>query len=206
MPVFERVPTSTAVVVAGWASPTNAYKFDNAYTTSQTNLAEQSYDYRPFSQALGGTETIDKVFVKIKWYYRLQGILTGDDATITFNIKVYDGSTWTTYQITAATFNCTTANDESFTDTDGDNSNSTVFIDVTSVLNTHAKLNSAQTRLHTTLTADAGLTPRISVDCISLLVCYHIKAGIFPRDVAATKHTSPNARKALQTVEAYLKT
>jgi len=205
MPVFERVPTSTAVVAAGWVNPTNAYAFDNNYAYSETNNAEQSYDYKSFLQALGGTETIDKVFVRFKWIYKLTGVATGDDATVTFSIKVYDGSTWTTYQVAAATFNCTTFNDEDFTDTDGDNSNSIVFIDVTSILNTHAKLNSAQTRLLTTLTADAGLTLRISVDCISLLVCYHIKAGaMYTGETAITKHSSPLARKALQIVEAYL--
>lgn len=205
MPVFQRVPTSTAVVAAGWVNPTNAYAFDNTYAYSETNLAEQSFDYRSFAQALGGTETIDKVFVRLKWNYKLTGINVGDDATVTFSIKVYDGSTWTTYQVTAATFSCTTANDESFTDTDGDNSNSIVFIDVSTVLNTHTKLNSAQTRLLTTITADAGLTPRISVDAITLLVCYHIEAGVmYTGEPATTKYSNPKARKALQTVEAYL--
>jgi len=204
MPVFERVPTSTTVVVAGWQNPTNAYAFNNSYTHSETNNAEQAYAYRSFLQALGGTETLDKVFIRFKWFYKLTGVLTGDAATVTFSIKVYDGASWTTFQVTAAVFACTPINDESFTDTDGDNNNSSVLLDVTNILNTHAKLESAQTRLLTVITNDAGLTPHISVDCVSILVCYHVKAGIIPHEVAVTKHTGSKARVALDAVETFL--
>jgi len=208
MPVAERAPISTTVVAAGWNNPTRCYNFDNNYADSTTNNAEQTFDYKAFSPTiLGGQETLDKVFVKIKWYYKLTGLLTGDDCNITFTVKVYDGSSWTSYTVGYSVFNCTTANDESFTDTAGSNSIQTQFIDVTSTLNTLAKLNSAQTRLLTTLTADAGLTPQILVDAINIVACYHMKAGIMaPGKSVIRKHDYPQARKAFRAVSAYLDT
>ena len=202
MPSLERLPISTTQVVAGWTNPTRCYIFNNSYANSTTNLAEQTYDYLPL---LTGAEVIDKVFVKLEYYYLLTGVNLGDDATITFSIKVYDGSTWTTYQVSANTFALSTANDESFTHTIGDNSNSTIYIDVTSKLDTLAKLNSAQTRLLTALTADAGLTPNVYVDAISILAVYHSEVGIMPsRGAATTRRSRPRVKKALDSVEQYL--
>lgn len=206
MPTLERTPISTTLVVAGWNNPTRAYAFNNSYANSTTNNAEQTYGYQSFSpRPLSGQETIDKVFVKLEYYYLLTGVNVGDNTTLTFSIKVYDGTSWTTYQITKAIFACTTANDESFTDTIGDNSNSTLYIDVTSKINTMVKLNNVQTRLLTTLTADAGLTPNIYVDAISIVVCCHTLAGVMATGKqATTKYSSPQAKRALRTVEKYL--
>jgi len=207
MPYREHTPISTTLVVAGWNNPTRCYRFNNSYANSTTNNAEQTYDYHPYSPSpLGGQEILDRVFVKLEYYYLITGVNVGDDATLTFSIKVYDGSSWTTYQVTKATFALTTANDESFTDTIGDNSNSTLYIDVTSKLDTMTKLNNAQTRLLTTLTADAGLTPEVYVDAISIVACYHQPAGVMvQRGNATTKYSHPKAKRALQSVEAYLK-
>ena len=184
MPFLELPPISTAVVAAGWQDPTNAYAFDNSYAYSETSTAEQSYDYQA---ALTGSEVIDKVFARIKYIPKLTGVLTGDDATLTFTLKVYDGSTWTNFQVAKLVYAVTTASDESLTVTVGDNSNSSVSVDVTSVLSTLAKLNSAQTALLTTITADAGLTVRVSVDCVSLLVLYHTVGDVFVGKHASTR-------------------
>jgi hypothetical protein len=206
LPVIEHLPVSTTVVAAGWNNPTRCYLFNNTYANSTTNNAEQTYDYNAFSpRPLGGQEVLDKVFVKLEYYYLLTGVAVGDDATLTFSVKVYDGSSWTTYQITKNTFACTTVSDESFTDTIGDNSNSTMYLDVTGKLNTMAKLNSAQTRLLTTLTADAGLTPNVYVDAVSLVACYHTPYSVMAtRGTATTRRSYPKAKRALQTVEDYL--
>ncbi len=179
---------------------TNAYTFNNSYASSTTHNAEQQYDYPNFSPSnLGGNEVLDKVFVKLKWYYKLTGVTAGDDANITFTVKVYDGSSWTSYTVGYAVFACTTANDESFTDTAGSNNIQTVFIDVTGKLGTMAKLNLAATRLVTTLTADAGLTPQIYVDAISVLACYHRPYGVMAtRGAAQTKRELPNEYQTLE--------
>jgi hypothetical protein len=200
MPYLELRPTSTAVVAAGWNNPTNAYTYNNTYADSSTDTAEQSYDYGTF---LSGVEVLDKVFVKLKYNTVLAAVLGGDNATLTFSVKVYDGSAWTTFQVTALVYACTTINGESFTSTDGDNSNNTISIDVTSVLNTLDKLNSAQTALLTAITADAGLTCTVNVDCVSILACYHTTADVFAGQ-AKTVNDNRNTREALKKVEQYL--
>lgn len=203
MPFLELQPINTTVVAAGWSDPTNAYLYNNSFAYSETNNAEQSYDYANFFR---GNQVIDKVFVKLEFIVKQTTVLTGDNATCTFSIKVYDGSSWTTYQVTKYVYACTTGNAESFTCTDGDNSNSTVAIDVTSKLNTIAKLNSAQTRLLTAITVDAGVTMRVSVDCISILVCYHIEGGAYPTAKAVTrKDLDRKEYRAVESVSKYLK-
>lgn len=207
MPTIEAFPTGTAVVVAGWTNPEYAYRTDNTYATSSTDTAEQAYTgfANPF-KALGGAETIDKVFVKIKHYiaYTKAPAGTGDSATATASIKVYDGSSWTTYQITALTYtNNEPATDEDHTAQVGNNSNPVLHIDVTTVLNTIAKLQASSLRLLFAVTGSNGVTVTWSVDSVSLIVCYGIVAGIPTRE-ATTQYTSPKAKKALAAVEAYL--
>ncbi len=187
-------------IIGGWVNPTNAYVYDNTYTSATTNNAEQSYDYGGF---LSGVEVIDKVFVKVKYNTVLAAVLGGDNATVTFSVKIYDGSTWTTYQVTALVYACTTINGESFSSTDGDNSNSIIAIDCTNVLNTLDKLNSAQTALHTAITVEAGLTLTVNVDCVSLLVCYHTNAEVFAGQ-AKTQRDNKSTREALKKLEQYL--
>ncbi len=204
MPFAEAYPISTAVVAAGWANPTNAYSVNNSYATTSTNLAEQSYDYNPI---LKGVEVIDKVFVRVKYTMAVATVLGGDNATLTFSVKVYDGSSWTTYQVTALTYACTTVNGESFTSTDGDNSNSVVAVDCTAALNTLEKLNSAQTALLAAVTSEAGVTVTLSVDCISLLVCYHTQGDVYAGAAKTRRNPNdpePKEYRALKAVRNYL--
>ncbi len=202
MPTLERFPISTAVVVAGWANPTNAYTVDNSYTTTSTNNAEQSYDYNEF---LTGVEEIDKVVILIKYIYRIDGLNSGANATCTFSIKVYDGSSWTTYQVIATSYAAPAlALAETLTDTFGNNSNSVVAIDVTSIINTLAKLNAVQTALLAVFTADAGLTPQVQVDCVGVLVCYHVKGDVFIGAAKTQRDLDTKEHRALKAVNKYL--
>ena len=148
MPTIEKAPTSTTIIVAGWIDPTNAYAFDNAFTYSETDTAEQEYNgYSALPNILQGVEVIDKVYARLKWKTLLTNDTIGDTATATCTLRVYDGSTWQNYQVTAKSYTCTTINDESFTDSEGDDTNTTVNIDVTAHINTLNKWNNAKTRL-----------------------------------------------------------
>jgi len=203
MPISTRFATATAVVAAGWTDPTYAMRFDNSYAYSETNNAEQTYS--GYNLNLTGTETLDKVFARIKYTSKVTTVLQGDDSTSTMTLRVYNGSTWQNYQITKQVFSVSTIpNAESLTDTVGDNSNSDTYIDITSFINTKAKLANVQFRLLYTVTADAGITVRWSVDGISLLACYHTIAGVMARGRATTKYTNPTATKALQAVNEFL--
>lgn len=187
-------------VIGGWVNPTNAYTQNNLYATCTTDAGEQSYDYPSF---FSGNEAIDKVFVKLKYTYLITGAVAGAAATCLFSVKVYDGSSWTTYQVSNNIFATDTANN-ALTDTIGDNSNSTVLIDVTSTIDTIAKLNSIQTALLTAITADAGLTPQVKVDLASILVTYHIEGGAYPTGTAQTTRSYPKTKKALDAVDQIL--
>ncbi len=202
MPYQEQFPVSTAIVTAGWNNPTRIYIEDNSYATSSTDTAEQSYDYNPFDI---GSGILDKVFVKIKYYSLLTIVNTGDTGSITFIIRVYDGTTWTNYQVTALTYACTTANDESLTSQDGDNSNNEVAIDVTSIINTVNKLQNIQTALLTNITTEAGVTPSIAVDSMSILVCYHSSDAVYSTGTAKTRKELMKESKALSAVTKFLK-
>lgn len=204
MPIIEKYPTNTAVIAAGWTNPTNAYTFNNTYAYSETDNAEQEYAGYDFS--ITGNEVIDKIYVSLKWTASVTTVIQGDAATFTGSIKVYDGSTWQTYQVTAGNFAVSTANDESLVSSTGDNSNNRIAIDVTSFLDTLAKINSAKTRLLFDIpTTAAGITLRWSVDCVSLIVCYHFEGGIMatpPRNMATTTQSlDPRVKKALLGVQ-----
>lgn len=159
MPIIEKRPTSTTVVVAGWIDPTNVYAFDNAFAYSETNLAEQEYDgYSALPNILQGVEVIDKVYARLKWKTLLTNDTIGDTASATCTLRIYDGSTWQNYQVTAKSYTCTTTNDESFTDSEGDDTNIATNIDVTSHINTLNKWNSAKTRLLFAVTETKQIT------------------------------------------------
>ena len=166
MPVIEKGAQSTSVVAAGWVTPENAFRFDNAFAYSETDLAEQEYDYGAF---LKGNEVIDKVFARLKWKSLLTSLTTGDTATVTCTLRVYDGSTWQNYQVTAKSYNCTTINDESFTDSEGDDTNNLALVDVTAHIGTHDKLNSAKTRLLFAVTETKQITLLLAgyVSCVA---------------------------------------
>lgn len=207
MPTWETHATSTTAIAAGWTNPTNAYVFDGSYAYSETDDAEQEYTGYKFP--LGGVEIIDKVFIKLKDLRNLTTIVQGDAASFEGSIKVYDGSSWTTYQITADDFAVSTANDESLTYQSGDASNNIYYIDVTSALNTVAKLKNAKTRLLFNISATAvGITVRWSIDAITILVCYSYSYTVpATRGSAQTKRDLPTKEvQALKNVSNYLKT
>lgn len=206
MPVYEAPPTSTTVIAAGWDTPTNGYAFNGSYTYSETDDAEQEYDGYTFP--LQGAEVIDKVFVKIKDLRNVTTVAQGDAASFEGSVKVYDGSSWTTYQVTADDFAVSTANDEDLTNQSGDASNTIYFLDVTSTLNTVAKLNSAKTRILFNISATAaGITLRWSVDAITLLVCYHTVGDVFIGASSATTRQDAKKREhlAVKRVADYLR-
>ena len=204
MPTKEQSPTGTSVVAAGWTDPTNAYVFDGAQTVATADNAEQ--EYTGLGITLGGNETIDKVFVKIKYRTTIATLIQGDAATFEGYIKVYDGSAWNTITVITTVYSCTTANDETLSFLGGDITNDpTVYIDVTSYLDTKAKLASAVLRLLFNITATAaGETLAWRVDGIALLVCYSTgSAG----SLAVTKYTYPQkAKTAINAVEKALET
>ncbi len=205
MPAFERTPTSTTVVAAGWTNPTNAYILDNTYASTSTTTAEQSYSGYGFSHPMVGTETIDKVFVKIKHYITIAKTGADDATEVTCTLRVYNGSTWQNYQITNLVYaNATPLTDEQPTVTVGDTSAEACSIDVTSFLNTLTKIAKAQTALlFTVVTAGAGVTVTWYVDAVTLLLCCSPTGGGF----ATTTRTYPQkTRKALDTVEQVLQT
>ena len=189
-------------LLGGWVNPTDAYTFNNTFAYSETDTAEQEYAYSNF---LTGNEIIDKVFVRIKWKSTITGVNTGDTAAGTCSIKVYDGSTWATYQVTAQDYAVSTISDESLVISEGDNTNTSALIDVTSHIGSLAELNSAKTRLLFVATEDAGLTLRWSVDAVSILVCYHIVGGVYASR-AVTKQDNPRSREALNAVKKFLET
>lgn len=201
MTVTQKYPSSTAIVAAGWTNPTDAYSFNNTYAYSETAAAEQ--EYADYGFAVPGNEIIEKVYAVIKWFSTVTTVVQGDAANFTCSIEVYDGSTWQTYQVTKETFAVSTANDESLVCTSGDTGNSQTAIDVTSFLNTPAKVNNSKTRLLFTIGATAaGITLRWSVDCISLLACHNAQGGI----PATTKQSlSPKLKNALLHVKNSLK-
>ena len=203
MPFIEKFPASTSVVTAGWTNPTNAYTFNNSLTYTETNTACQQYD--GYSIPLTGNEVIDKVLVRLKTKTSLTTVAVGDTAVSYCNIQVYDGSTWTEYQIMAHDYTCTTANDESFSISEGDNTNADILIDVTSIIDTLAKLQAFKTRLYFAVNPAAGVTIRWSIDCISVIVCYHVVGGVMatpPRNSAITKQSmNPRVKKALLNVK-----
>ena len=274
MPVIEKGAQSTSVVAAGWTDPTNAFRFDDSLAYTETDNAEQ--EYAGFGIKLAGTETIDKVFVKVKHTTKVTTIAVATAATFICYIKVYNGSTWQTYQVTSESYTRSTPNtnktgtadaggdathtvdaerteaedfwNDSYitftsgtnngltrlvtdfvaatdtlthdafpavvalgdtyyitdidTVTDGDTSNQTSMIDVTSFLNTIAKINAAAIRLLLDITvAGVGVTPRWSVDAVTLLVCYS-PSSAGTTHMAVTKTTyPPQVIKAFDAVE-----
>ncbi len=167
MPTIQKYPVTTTLIVAGWTNPTNAYVFDNAYAYSETDAAEQEYD--GYGILLTGVEVIDKVCVLIKSKTTLTSDVTGDTATATCTLRVYDGSSWQNYQVTAKAYSCTTINDESFTVTEGDDSNATILIDVTSHVSTLDELKNAKTRLLFAVTETKTITLLLAgyVSCVA---------------------------------------
>ena len=112
MAVAQKYPTGSTVIVAGWTNPSDAYTFNNTYAYSETDNAEQ--EYNGYGLNVAGNEVIDKVYAVLKWKTLVTVDTTGDSATGTCTLRVYDGSTWQNYQVTAQAYNCTTINDESF--------------------------------------------------------------------------------------------
>jgi len=204
MPVLEKYPSATSAVVAGWTNPTNAYAFDNTYAYSETTTAEQ--EYSGYGNFLTGVEVIDKVFIHLKWKSTITTVNQGDTATGTCTIRVYDGATWQNYQVTAQDLAVSTANDESFVATEGNDTNTATFIDVTPHVTTLTELNSIITRLLFATTFAAGATVRWSVDAVSILVCYHIQGNLYPTGTATTKRDlEGKLYKSVQAVHDYLK-
>ena len=179
--------------LGAWINPEDAYSFNNTYTYSETDTAEQEYDGYIFD--IAGNEVIDKVYAVLKWTSRVTTVVQGDTASFVCSIKIYNGSTWQTYQVTAEAFDVSTANDESLVCTSGNTSDSETAIDITAFLDTPTKINSAKTRLLFSIVATAaGITLRWSVDSISLLVCHHPVGGV----LATMKRELPlESRKAL---------
>ncbi len=164
MPAKELPPSSTTLIAAGWTDPTNGYLFDDAYTYSETDNAEQEYD--GYGTVYG---EIDKVFVKLKSKTRVTTVVQGDTATATCTLKVYNGTSWATYQVSAVDFAVSTANDESLVDSHGDNSNAVIYIDVTNHVDSTTKLENAKTRLLSAITETKLLTLELAgyVSCVA---------------------------------------
>jgi hypothetical protein len=201
MPVSECFPTATAVIVAGWTTPANAYAFDNAYTYSETTTAEQ--EYLGYYGMPAGTEIIDKVFIRLKWKSTITTLNQGDTATGVCTLNVYNGATWQSYQVTTQVLSVTTVNDESFVATAGDDTNESTLIDVTTFINTLAKLASIKTRLLFTVAVAAGVTVRWSVDAVSVLICHHSEGGAY---ISATTERDLDKKeyRAVRKVKKYL--
>lgn len=181
--------------------------FDGTYAYSETDDAEQEYDGYKFP--LGGVEILDKVFVKIKDLRNLTTVVQGDTAGFEGTVRVYDGSSWTNYQVTADDFAVSTGNDESLTYQSGDASNSIYYIDVTSTLSTIAKLKNSKLRLLFNISATAaGITLRWSVDAATILVCYSYSDSVpVTRGSATTKQQlSTKELNALREASNILKT
>lgn len=156
MPVIERNPTVTTVIVAGWQDPTNAYAFDNAFAYTETDVSNQ--EYSGYGVGLSGVEEIDKVLIRLKWKTTVTAVISGDTATTTCTLRVYNGSTWQDYQVTAQDYACSTVNDESFVLSEGDNSNASALVDVTGHVDTLAKLQSIKTQLLSAITETKTIT------------------------------------------------
>jgi len=184
-----------------WQSATNLRSFNGANAHAETDNAEVECSNYYLGSAFGGSERLDKVFVRIRFTSRFTIDGDGDDCSFKGYIRVYDGSSWQNYQVTADVYACTTVNAEDFTVTSGDGSNAIKAIDVTSHLDTMAKVMSAKTRLLMDVTAaDPCVTPRWSVDCVSILVCTSPPAGVMV-------DAKPNwkAEKALSSLHESLK-
>jgi len=202
MPATECLPTSTSVIVAGWTNPTNAYLFDNAFAYSETTTAEQ--EYAGYYGMPAGTEIIDKVFIRLKWKSTITTLNQGDTATAVSTVKVYNGSTWQSYQVTTQVLAVSTANDESFVATAGDDTNESTLIDVTTFIDTLAKLAAIKTRLLFTVAVAAGVTVRWSVDAVSVLICYHVEGGPFIGVATTKRDLNKKEYRAIGAVAEYL--
>jgi hypothetical protein len=141
----------------------------------------------------------------LKWKASVTTVNQGDTATGTCTVRVYNGSTWQNYQVTAQAFSVSTANDESLVASEGDNSNAPTLIDVTSFIDTLPKLASIKTRLLFAKVTAAGITARWSVDAVSIIACYHAIADVFI-GAATTKHDLDKKEyRAVKAVAHYLK-
>lgn len=204
MPSYEAAPNSRTLISAGWTNPANAYLFNGSYTYSETDNAEEEYDGYNFP--LTGNEVIDRVFVKIKDQRKVTTVVQGDGSGHEGYIRVYNGSAWTNYQVTADDFAVTTANDESLTSQSGDASNSQHLIDVTATIDTVAKLQNTKTRLlHNISLTAAGITQRWSIDAITMLVCYSYSDSVPATGKATTKKEKPKELKTIKQVSDALK-
>ena len=199
MPFYEAPPTSRTQIAAGWVDPLNGYAFDVAYTYAETDNAEEEYDGYTFP--LTGNEVIDKVFIKIHERRKVTTVIQGDSASWRGIIRVYDGSSWTNYQVTEDAFDVTTANDESLTSESGNALNSQCLIDVTATIDTVAKLHAAKTRLlFMILGTAAGITLRWSVDAITMIVCYSYSDSV-PATIGTAKTRKDPVTKEFRAIQ-----
>jgi len=113
-------PSSTAVIVAGWANPTYAYTLNTQYTTTYTDLAEQEYAGYGFTLTSGSA--VNQVIVKIQAYSNAP---TSEHLTA----EVWDGTSWHTYAVPITT------------------SPTLYNWDVSSYINTYDKVNNIKTRI-----------------------------------------------------------
>jgi hypothetical protein len=183
-----------------WVAPTNAYSDNGSLAYAETDLAEQEYDGYTFP-GIEGSETIDKIFVRLQEIRSVTSVLQGDNSASVSYVKVYDGSTWNSYQVSGDVFAVTTVNDESLTSLSGNAANSTHAVDVTAFINNAAKLKDIKVRLlFDVVSASVGITIKWSVDFVSVLVCYHYSDSI-PVSRGAAKTRKQVNTEALETLQ-----
>jgi len=92
VPVVEKFPTSTSVIVGGWNNPTNAYAVDNAVTDSSTDFAEQ--EYSDFGFNLNATDNVEAVFLNVWASMAIEVWVPDTQESVLFSLRVYNGSIW----------------------------------------------------------------------------------------------------------------
>jgi|GEM_PF-2833216 len=121
MPTETKSPTSNTTIVGGWVSPQNAYSSDDLRTSTSADNAEQ--EYAGYGFGVPDNATINQCKVKVECYSNAP--LLED-----LYIKVWDGNQW------SSEF------DVPYTSVE-----QVIEIDVSSFLNTPAKVNAAKTRI-----------------------------------------------------------
>lgn len=168
--VVEKLPTSTTVISAGWATPTNVYAYDGNYATTTATNAEQEYEGFDFN--LASTVSIEKVYLKVKCCFEVY-VQWDWDWFCSFKEKLYDGSSWTEYDA-VYDYICweVSYQDNMYFHYSSDVDGKCVVFDVSNFLDTYEKINNAKVRLQAYLEPIDQNWITLSVDAVSIEVVY----------------------------------
>jgi len=137
-PTEQKSPSTTAVIVAGWLNPTYAYADDTSRTRSSSNDGGEEQEYAGYGYSISADATINEFLIQIKGFL----LNPGDEGV---SIKYWDGTNWY-FSVPP------------FTDVEQFFSSN-----VTSIINTPAKVNGIKVRIYYwTVPPPGGCFPPLS--------------------------------------------